>query len=67
MPARVAREKGHQHFIRKPAHTPMVTEHKVVLAQRAAKEKADRELKAREEAARAVNPATIDRVETSKR
>jgi hypothetical protein len=67
MPARVAREKGHQHFIRKPAHTPMVGEHKVKLAQRLAKEAADREQKAHEDAARAVNPATLDRVETSQR
>ena len=54
MPARVAREKGHQHFIRKPNHTAMVGEHKVKKAERLAKEAFDREQKAREEAARAV-------------
>jgi hypothetical protein len=54
MPARVAREKGHQHSIRKPNHTPMVGEHKVKKAERLAKEAFDREQKAREEAARAV-------------
>jgi hypothetical protein len=65
MPARVAREKGHQHFIRKPAHTPLVGEHKVSKAQRLAKEQADREQKARAEAAALVNPDTLSRVETS--
>ena len=66
MPARVNREQGHQHFIRKPKHTPMVGEHKVLKAQRLAKEQAGREIKAREEAAASIKVETLNRVETSK-